>query len=300
MEDTLSPYYDAFGGAFVPETLVPALSELEDTYRQNVKDPEFQQELTNLLKNFVGRETPLTFAPNLSKKIGARVYLKREDLAHTGAHKINNAIGQALLAKRIGKKRIIAETGAGQHGVATATACSLLGLECIIYMGAKDMKRQELNVFRMQLLGAQVVGVHNGSATLKDAINDAIRDWVTNVDNSHYLLGSALGPHPYPRIVRDFQCVIGNEIKTQIQDYEGRLPDYLIACVGGGSNSIGMFHPFIKDTDTKLVGVEALGNGLEESQHSVRLAIEVNLMFCKTQLDILVTPIALRLAWITP
>ncbi len=267
------PRYGPFGGAYVPETLVPAVRELEAAYEEARRDPEFRRELDRLLRTYAGRPTPLTPAHRLTAALGgARIYLKREDLAHTGAHKINNALGQALLAKRMGKRRIVAETGAGQHGVATATVCALLGLECVIYMGTVDMERQKLNVFRMRLLGAEVRGVEAGSRTLKDAINEAIRDWVTNVRTTHYLLGSALGPHPYPRMVRDFQRVIGDEVRAQILEAEGRLPDVLIACVGGGSNAIGLFFPFIQDENVALVGVEAGGEGIESGRHAARFA----------------------------
>ena len=257
----------------MPELLMPALDELEAAYEEARHDPTFRAELDGLLREYVGRPTPLTAAHRLSAALGgARIYLKREDLAHTGAHKINNALGQALLARRMGKRRIIAETGAGQHGVATATACALLGLECVIYMGTVDMARQELNVFRMRLLGAEVRGVDSGSRTLKDAVNEAIRDWVSHVQSTYYLLGSALGPHPYPRIVRDFQAVIGLEARQQILDAEGRLPNLLIACVGGGSNAIGLFHPFLQDEGVAMVGVEAGGEGLQSGRHAARFA----------------------------
>ncbi|HHH40828.1 MAG TPA: tryptophan synthase subunit beta [Chloroflexi bacterium] len=267
------PRYGPYGGAFVPETLVPAVRELEVAYEAARTDPAFQAEFRALLRDYAGRPTPLTPARRLSAALGgATIYLKREDLAHTGAHKINNALGQALLARRMGKRRIVAETGAGQHGVATATVCALLGLECVIYMGAVDMERQRLNVFRMRLLGAEVRAVEAGSRTLKDAINEAIRDWVTNVRTTHYLLGSALGPHPYPRIVRDFQRVIGEEARRQILEAEGRLPDLVIACVGGGSNAIGLFHPFLQDEGVALVGVEAGGEGIASGRHAARFA----------------------------
>ncbi len=273
LKEKLPKKFGGYGGQYVPETLMPALIELEQAYVNAKSDPGFQEQLQNLLKNYVGRPTPLTFARRLTKKLGgAKIYLKREDLAHSGAHKINNAIGQALLAKRLGKHRIIAETGAGQHGVATATACALLGLECVIYMGTIDMARQQPNVFRMQLLGAEVVDVENGSRTLKDAINEAIRDWVSNVSNTYYLLGSALGPHPYPTIVRDFQSVIGEEARRQILDIEDRLPDRIIACLGGGSNAIGIFHEFIPDEDVVLIGVEAGGRGIDSGEHAARFA----------------------------
>jgi tryptophan synthase beta chain len=257
----------------VPETLVPAVRELEAAFDRAAADPSFQQELAGLLSTYAGRPTPLTPARRLSEALGgARIYLKREDLAHTGAHKINNALGQALLARRLGKERIVAETGAGQHGVATATVCALLGLKCVVYMGTVDMARQRLNVFRMRLLGAEVRGVDSGSRTLKDAINEAIRDWVTNVRTTHYLLGSALGPHPYPRIVRDLQRVIGDEAREQILAAEGRLPDVLLACVGGGSNAIGLFYPFVEDKGVQFVGVEAGGEGIEGQRHAARFA----------------------------
>ena len=267
------PYYGQYGGAFVPETLVPAVRELEAAYHKATADPTFQEELSHLLREYAGRPTPLTLAHRLSDALGgARIYLKREDLAHTGAHKINNALGQALLALRMGKRRIVAETGAGQHGVATATVCALLGLKCIVYMGTTDIERQRLNVFRMRLLGAEVRPVDSGSCTLKDAINEAIRDWVTNVQATHYLLGSALGPHPYPRIVRDLQRVIGDEAREQILAAEGRLPDLLVACVGGGSNAIGLFYPFLQDAGVTLVGVEAGGEGIQSGRHAARFA----------------------------
>ena len=267
------PRYGPYGGAFIPETLVPAVRELEAAYNQAIADPAFCEELCRLLREYAGRPTPLTLARRLSDALGGpRIYLKREDLAHTGAHKINNALGQALLARRMGKRRIVAETGAGQHGVATATVCALLGLECVVYMGTTDIERQRLNVFRMRLLGAEVRPVDAGSRTLKDAINEAIRDWVTNVRTTHYLLGSALGPHPYPRIVRDFQRVIGDETREQILAAEGRLPDVLVACVGGGSNAIGLFYPFIGDKDVTFIGVEAGGEGITSGRHAARFA----------------------------
>ncbi len=265
--------FGPYGGQFVPETLMPALAELESAYETAKNDPKFQAELNHLLKTYVGRPTPLTYAGRLTAYLGgAKIYLKREDVAHTGAHKINNALGQALLAKRMGKQRIVAETGAGQHGVGSATACALLGLECIVYMGEVDMARQQPNVFRMQLLGTEVRPVSSGSRTLKDAINEAIRDWVTNVRTTYYLLGSALGPHPYPTMVRDFQSVIGREARVQILEAEGRLPDLLIACVGGGSNAIGLFHPFLEDKGVDMLGVEAGGSGIETGKHAARFA----------------------------
>jgi tryptophan synthase beta chain len=272
-EHTLPAKFGGYGGQFVPETLVPALAELESAYLNVRQDAEFQTEFSHLLKTYVGRPTPLTFASRLTEQCGgARIYLKREDLAHSGAHKINNALGQALLAKRMAKQRIIAETGAGQHGVATATACALLGLDCVVYMGTVDMARQAPNVQRMRLLGAEVRGVESGSRTLKDAINEAIRDWVTHVNDTYYLLGSALGPHPYPTMVRDFQSVIGREAREQILAAEGGLPDVIIACVGGGSNAIGIFHEFIDDQDVDLIGVEAGGTGIVGGQHAARFA----------------------------
>ncbi|MCH8021143.1 tryptophan synthase subunit beta [candidate division KSB1 bacterium] len=265
-------HFGRYGGKFVPEILVPALTELEDAYLKAKSDPAFQKELNDLLQEYSGRPTPLTFANQLTAKLGgAKIYLKREDLNHTGAHKINNTLGQILLAKRMAKKRIIAETGAGQHGVAVATVTAKMGLQCVIYMGEEDTKRQHLNVFRMQLLGAEVIPVTSGSRTLKDAINEAIRDWVTNVRDTFYLIGSVVGPHPYPVIVRDFQSVIGRETRSQILEKEKRLPDTILACVGGGSNAIGMFYPFLKDADTKLVGVEAAGFGLDTNQHAATL-----------------------------
>jgi tryptophan synthase beta chain len=265
-------YFGQFGGKFVPETLMPALTELEQAYHKAQAEPEFQQEFARLSRDYVGRPTPLYPAQRLSTRTGgATILLKREDLAHTGAHKINNALGQGLLAKRMGKTRIIAETGAGQHGVAAATACAMLDLACIVYMGEEDIRRQSSNVFRMKLLGAEVRAVGSGSRTLKDAINEAIRDWVTNVENTYYLLGSVVGPHPYPVIVRDFQAVIGRETKEQVAAAYHRLPDYLVACVGGGSNALGLFHPFFDDKDVKFIGVEAAGRGLETGLHSASL-----------------------------
>lgn len=266
--------FGRFGGQFVPETLMTALQELEEAYDNYKADEEFQKELHYYLKNYVGRETPLYFAERLTAHCGgAKIYLKREDLNHTGAHKINNALGQALLAKRMGKKKIVAETGAGQHGVATATACALLGLECIVYMGAEDVKRQALNVFRMELLGTKVVGVEKGSATLKDAVNEALRHWVTNIEDTHYILGSAMGPHPFPTIVRDFQRVIGDETRKQILETENRLPDAVVACIGGGSNSIGMFYPFVNDQEVDLYGVEAAGKGIDTDKHAAAIHV---------------------------
>lgn len=266
-------YYGSYGGRFVPETLVPLVLELERFYRSLLKDSSFWREWQNLLQEYGGRPTPLYFAKRLSQHLGGhiKVYLKREDLLHTGAHKLNNTLGQVLLALKMGKRRIIAETGAGQHGVATATACALLGLKCTIYMGAKDVERQALNVFRMKLLGAEVIPVTSGTQTLKDAINEALRDWVTNVKDTFYVIGSVVGPHPYPRIVRDFQSIIGKEAKKQILKKEGRLPDYVLACVGGGSNAMGIFHPFYKDKEVKLIGVEAGGQGLSTDKHSATL-----------------------------
>lgn len=265
--------FGPYGGRYVPETLMPALLELEQEYVVARKDRRFKQELAYYLKQYVGRPTSLYFAERLSKKLGgAKVYLKREDLCHTGAHKINNAIGQVLLAIRMKKPRIIAETGAGQHGVATATAAAMFGLECEIYMGTEDMQRQALNVFRMRLLGAKVTGVDAGSRTLKDAISEAMRDWTTNVHTTHYILGSVLGAHPYPMMIRDFQAIIGQEARKQILAAEGKLPDYLVACVGGGSNSIGLFHAFLNDKKVKMVGVEAGGTGIESGKHAARFS----------------------------
>lgn len=265
--------YGKFGGQFVPETLMTALMELETAYDEAMDDQSFTEELAYYLQQYVGRETPLYYAENLTKELGgAKVYLKREDLNHTGAHKINNAIGQALLAKRMGKNKIVAETGAGQHGVATATACALLNLECVVFMGAEDIKRQQLNVFRMELLGTKVESVETGSKTLKDAVNAALRYWVTNVEDTHYILGSALGPHPFPKIVRDFQRVIGVETREQILAKEGCLPDAVVACIGGGSNAIGMFHPFVDDETVALYGVEAAGSGIGTGKHAAAIA----------------------------
>jgi tryptophan synthase beta chain len=266
-------HFGSYGGRFVPETLIPALDELVREYAKARADRGFRAELDDLLARFVGRPTPLYFAERLSKTLGgARIYLKREDLCHTGAHKINNTIGQALLARRMGKRRVIAETGAGQHGVATATAAALLGLSCDVYMGTEDMARQSLNVFRMRLLGANVIPVDAGSRTLKDAINEALRDWTTNVRSTHYILGSVLGPHPYPMMVRDFQSVIGREARRQILRVEGRLPDLLVACVGGGSNAIGLFSAFLRDRRVRMIGVEAAGLGVSTGQHAARFA----------------------------
>lgn len=266
-------YFGDYGGRFVPETLMPALDELTSAYHAAMADAEFQARLAHLQATYTGRPTPLTYAANLSERLGgARIYLKREDLAHTGAHKINNALGQALLALRMGKRRVVAETGAGQHGVASATAAALLGLECHVYMGSVDMARQQPNVFRMTLMGADVIPVESGSKTLKDAINEAIRDWVTNVRTTFYLLGSALGPHPYPMMVRDFQSVIGIEARRQIIERAGQLPDVCVACVGGGSNAIGLFHAFREDADVELIGVEAGGHGITSGEHAARFA----------------------------
>ena len=251
--------FGAFGGRFVPETIIPALDELADEYEKAKQDPAFRRELDYHLRDFVGRSTPLYFAERLSEQYGAKIYLKREDLCHTGAHKINNTVGQILLARRMSKPRIIAETGAGQHGVATATVCARFGLECEVYMGEEDMRRQALNVARMRLLGAAVIPVTSGTGTLKDATNEAMRDWVTNVRHTHYIIGSVVGPHPYPMLVRDFQSVIGAETRSQCLEREGRLPDFLVACVGGGSNAMGMFYPFLMDETVKFIGVEAAG-----------------------------------------
>jgi tryptophan synthase beta chain len=265
-------YFGSFGGRFVPETLMYALEELEEEYQKVKEDPSFWQEFEYYLREFAGRPTPLYFAKNLTEYAGgAKIYIKREDLLHTGAHKINNTLGQALLAKRMGKNRIIAETGAGQHGVATATACALLGLECVVYMGEEDAQRQRLNVFRMKLLGAEVRVVKSGSRTLKDAINEALRDWVANVETTHYIIGSVVGPHPFPMMVRDFQSVIGKEAKGQILEKEGKLPKAVVACVGGGSNAMGIFYPFVEDEGVRLVGVEAGGLGLETGKHSASI-----------------------------
>jgi tryptophan synthase beta chain len=264
-------HWGTYGGRFVPETLMAPLEELTAGYLRAREDSSFQSELSTLLHDYAGRPTPLFQAARLTEHAGgAIIYLKREDLLHTGAHKINNTLGQVLLARRMGKGRVIAETGAGQHGVATATVCALFGLDCVVYMGAEDMRRQALNVFRMKLLGAEVREVNAGSCTLKDAINEALRDWVTNVEDTYYLLGSALGPHPYPLMVRDFQTVIGREARVQILEKEGRLPDLLVACVGGGSNSIGMFHPFLNDESVRMIGVEAGGRGSTLGQHAAR------------------------------
>ena len=269
--------FGAFGGKYVPETLMPALSELEAAYRRYSSDADFQQELQGFLRDYVGRPSPLYYAERLSDRharpdgTGAKIYLKREDLNHTGAHKINNAIAQALLAKRMGKQRVIAETGAGQHGVATATACARFGLQCVIYMGVQDMKRQELNVFRMRLLNAEVRPVAAGTGTLKDATSEAIRDWVTNVETTHYILGSVAGPHPYPMMVRDFHAVIGRETRAQCAEKWGGLPDILLACVGGGSNAMGLFHEFVREPQVRLIGVEAAGEGVDTDKHAATL-----------------------------
>jgi tryptophan synthase beta chain len=268
----LGGYFDQFGGRFVPETLVPALDALATAYKQAKRDPSFWAAFDSLGHDYSGRPTPLYFAERLTKRCGgARIYLKREDLLHTGAHKINNALGQGLLARRMKKRRIIAETGAGQHGVAAATICAKLGLDCIVYMGEEDIQRQALNAFRMKLLGAELRPVSSGTRTLKDAINEAIRDWVTNVRDTYYLLGSVVGPHPYPVMVRDFQSVIGKEAREQVLAQCGRLPDYIVACVGGGSNSMGIFHPFVNDRDVKFVGVEAAGKGIKTGKHAATL-----------------------------
>jgi tryptophan synthase beta chain len=264
--------FGAFGGRYVPETLIPALDELEIAFDSAMADPAFIRTYDDLLRDYVGRPSPLSDAPRFSERVGVPVYLKREDLNHTGAHKINNAIGQALLAMRMGKRRIIAETGAGQHGVATATACARFGLECIVYMGETDMQRQELNVFRMRLMGATVVPVRAGTRTLKDATSEAIRDWVTNVDTTHYIIGSVVGPAPYPRMVRELQSVIGREARAQMLDRAGRLPSAVVACVGGGSNAMGIFHAFVNDRDVRLIGVEAAGEGLDTDRHSASLS----------------------------
>jgi len=268
--------FGEYGGRYVPETLIAALDELTEAYPRITARDDFRRELDGLLGSYAGRPTPLTLAERATAELGgARIWLKREDLAHTGAHKINNVLGQALLARHMGKKRVIAETGAGQHGVAAATACALLDLECEVYMGAQDVERQALNVFKMELLGAQVVPVESGSQTLKDAINEAMRDWVTHIDDTYYLIGSVMGPHPYPTIVRDFQRVIGVEARRQILAEEGRLPDVLVACVGGGSNAMGLFHPFLDDADVRMIGVEPAGEGLETGRHGAALGTGV-------------------------
>ncbi len=268
--------FGEYGGRFVPEMLISALDELVEESKRIFADPAYRAELDDLLENYAGRPTPLTFAARLTKQLaGARIYLKREDLAHTGAHKINNVLGQTLLARYMGKKRIIAETGAGQHGVAAATAAALLGLECEVYMGTEDMRRQSLNVFRMELLGARCIPVESGSRTLKDAINEAMRDWVANVESTYYCIGSVMGPHPYPTMVRNFQRVIGVEAREQIQAIEGRLPDVLVACVGGGSNAIGLFHPFIEDQSVRMIGVEPGGEGLKSGRHGATITTGV-------------------------
>ena len=263
--------FGAFGGRYVPETLIPALDELEAEYAAAQKDETFRQELSTMLSTYVGRPSPLSDAPRLSERVGAQVFLKREDLNHTGAHKINNTVGQVLLARRMGKRRIIAETGAGQHGVATATVCARYGLQCVVYMGEEDMRRQALNVFRMRLMGAEVIPVLSGTRTLKDATTEAIRDWVTNVTDTHYIIGSVVGPAPYPRMVRDFQAIIGVEARAQMLERTGRLPRSVVACVGGGSNAMGVFHAFVPDTEVELIGVEAAGEGLESERHSASL-----------------------------
>lgn len=265
-------HFGIFGGQFVAETLMPLILDLDKAYEDSKQDPEFAAELAALLKHYVGRESPLYFAERLTEHYGgAKIYLKREDLNHTGAHKINNCMGQILLARKMGKKRIIAETGAGQHGVATATVAARFGLPCVIYMGETDIERQKPNVFRMKLLGAEVVPVSSGSRTLKDAMNEALRDWVTNVDETFYIIGTVAGPHPYPTLVRDFQCVIGDETRRQVMSAEGRLPDTLLACIGGGSNAMGLFHPFLDDESVNIIGVEAAGHGIETGQHAASL-----------------------------
>ncbi|GAB2319128.1 tryptophan synthase subunit beta [Alkalibacterium sp. s-m-22] len=266
-------HFGPFGGQFVPESLMPAVLELEKVYEEAKNDPAFIDEMEDYLTNYVGRQTPLTYAAQLTKELGGpQIYLKREDLNHTGAHKINNALGQALLTKRMGKKKVVAETGAGQHGVATATVCALLGLDCIVFMGKEDIRRQELNVFRMELLGAEVVSVDQGEGTLKDAVNEALRYWVAHVDDTHYIIGSVVGPQPFPAMVRDFQSVIGKETKDQIKAVTGRLPDAIVACVGGGSNAMGMFAPFVNDSEVKLFGAEAAGKGIETGKHAATLS----------------------------
>ncbi len=265
-------HFGSFGGRFVPETLMPAVLELEKAYEEAMADPDFIDQVDYYFKQYVGRETPLYYAENFSNQLGGpKIYLKREDLNHTGAHKINNAIGQALLTQRMGKKKVVAETGAGQHGVATATVCALLGLDCVIFMGKEDIRRQKLNVFRMELLGARVESVDQGSGTLKDAVNEALRYWVTNVEDTHYIIGSVVGPHPFPKIVRDFQSVIGIETRKQIVEQEGKLPEAVVACIGGGSNSMGMFFPFVEDEQVTLHGVEAGGSGIDTGKHAATL-----------------------------
>lgn len=268
-----SGHFGPYGGRFAPETLMPALTELERHYRASARDRKFQAELKQVLREFVGRPTPLYFAERLTRRLGgAKIFLKREDLCHTGAHKINNTVGQVLLARRMGKRRVIAETGAGQHGVAVATVAAAFGLECRVYMGTEDMERQSLNVYRMRLMGAEVSPVDTGSRTLKDAISEALRDWTTNVRTTHYILGSVLGPHPFPALIRDFQSVIGREARVQIKKMAGRLPDILVACVGGGSNAIGLFHPFLSDRRVRMIGVEAGGHGIPSGKHAARFA----------------------------
>jgi tryptophan synthase beta chain len=267
-----SDRFGAFGGRYVPETLIPALDELERAYESARRDPAFRTELESLLNKYVGRPSPLSSAPRFSERVGASIWLKREDLNHTGAHKINNVLGQALLARRMGKRRIIAETGAGQHGVATATVCARFGMQCVVYMGEEDMRRQALNVYRMRLMGAQVIPVTSGTRTLKDATSEAIRDWVASVNDSHYIIGSVVGPAPYPRLVRNFQAVIGDEARAQMLSETGRLPSTVVACVGGGSNAMGIFHAFIADADVELVGVEAAGEGLDTDHHAASLS----------------------------
>jgi tryptophan synthase beta chain len=272
MSSTATDRFGVFGGRYVPETLIPAIDELERAYDEAREDPAFLAELRTMLTTYVGRPSALSDAPRFSEHVGAPVWLKREDLNHTGAHKINNTVGQVLLARRMGKQRIIAETGAGQHGVATATVCARFGLECVVYMGEEDMRRQSLNVFRMRLMGAKVVGVTSGTRTLKDATTEAIRDWVTNVNDTYYVIGSVVGPAPYPRMVRDFQAIIGQEARAQMLERAGRLPKTVVACVGGGSNAMGAFHAFVDDADVELVGVEAAGEGLDSGHHSASLA----------------------------
>ena len=271
MTEVLQDRFGAFGGRYVPETLIPALEELDAAFQEAMADAAYRRDLAEMLRDYVGRPSPLSTAPRLSERVGAPVYLKREDLNHTGAHKINNTVGQVLLAMRMGKRRIIAETGAGQHGVATATVCARYGLTCVIYMGEEDMRRQELNVFRMRLMGATVVPVTSGTRTLKDATTEAIRDWVASVGDSHYIIGSVVGPAPYPRMVREYQSIIGQEARAQMLEKAGRLPAAVIACVGGGSNAMGIFHPFVDDTEVALIGVEAAGEGLDGDRHSASL-----------------------------
>lgn len=298
---TVESRFGDYGGRYIPETVIPALDELTEAYSRLKDDQDFRKQLDGLLASFVGRPTPLYHAARLSQEVGgAKVYLKREDLCHTGAHKLNNTVGQILLAVRMGKTRVIAETGAGQHGVASATAAALFGLPCVVYMGEEDVRRQELNVVRMKLLGAEVVTVRSGSRTLKDAINEAIRDWVTNIENTYYIIGSVVGPAPYPAMVRDFQMVIGEETRSQIQEAEGRLPDEIIACVGGGSNSIGIFAPFIADEKVSLTGVEAGGEGLDSGRHGASISRGSRGVLHGSMSYLLQDAYAMKVLWTTP